>query len=80
MSIDFQIENERLLEKAREQGLEIRSFSDWKSCGKWVRKGERQTSVRVTNGQRRFTDPITGEDYYETKYALAYGFMANQVQ
>lgn len=80
MNIEFQIENERLLKKAREQGVEIRSFADWKDRGKWVKKGEKQMSVRVKNGQHRFIDPITGEDVYEDKYANAYGFAESQVR
>ena len=77
---EWQIENERLLEKARATGIEIRSFDDWKSAGRYVRRGEKQVGVRVKSGVRRVgIDPITGEDRYEPVVKVAYGFLARQV-
>jgi hypothetical protein len=77
----FASENERLLEKARATGTEIHSFDGWKSLGKWVKKGERQKSVRVRSGNRVVgIDPITGEDRVEPVFKYAYGFTADQVK
>jgi hypothetical protein len=62
-SITFATENERLLEKAREAGIEVRSFDGWKAEGRWVRRGEKQKAFRVKSGVRRAgINPITGED------------------
>lgn len=76
----FQSENERLLEKVRAGGIELRSFGDWKQRGKWVKRGEKQKAYRVKSGVVRVgTDIKTGEDLYEPKMKTAYGFTAEQV-
>lgn len=78
--VGFMAENERLLEIARLDGVEVRSFDDWKREGRWVKKGQKQKAVRVRSGQRRVgIDPITGEDRWEPHYKTAYGFTADQV-
>jgi len=71
--------NEIYLEKARANGVEIRSFEDWKRIGKWVKRGEKQKSVRVKSGHFKRMNPITGEDVYEPQYKFAYGFTKDQV-
>lgn len=80
VSMIWQAENERLLEKARLTGTEIRSLADWNSRGKRVRKGEKCKTVSVQSGERHCgIDPITGEDRYEEYWKAAYGFVAGQV-
>lgn len=76
---EFQIENERLLEKAREAGVEIRSFEGWKSVGKWVRKGMKTKTIQVRAGSVRRVNTTTGEDEYDPRFRTAYGFTADQV-
>ena len=76
--IEWQVENEYLLEKARAKGIEIRSFANWKAIGRFVRRGMRQKMVRVQAGSRSEMDPITGETYAEPIYKTAYGFTREQ--
>jgi hypothetical protein len=71
---------ERLLEKLRAQGVEVRSFDGWKDTGKWVKRGERRKAFRVQSGSRRYEVPGTGEERYEPIYKTAYGFTADQVK
>jgi hypothetical protein len=72
-------ENERLLEKCRAKGIEVRSFDGWKEAGRWVKRGQKQKAFRVQAGSYRAgTDPITGEDRYEAKMVLCYGFTKDQ--
>lgn len=79
--VAFASENERLLEKLRDAGTDVRSFEGWKHAGKWVRRGEKQRAFRVQSGARRVgIDPITGEDRYEPCFKFAYGFTAEQVK
>jgi hypothetical protein len=74
-------ENERLLEKLRAKGVEVRSFEGWKLVGKWVKKGEKQKAFRVQSGvYKAGIDPITGEDHYEPLMKTCYGFQASQVK
>ena len=78
--LGWESENERLLEKLRAQGIEVRSFDGWKDAGKWVRKGERRKAFRVQSGSRRYEAPGTGEERYEPIYKTAYGFTVDQVK
>jgi hypothetical protein len=78
--IERDIENERLLEKLRAKGIEVRSFDGWKLVGKWVKKGEKQKAYRVQSGSYKYMDPITGEDRYEPLMKTCYGFAASQVR
>ena len=80
MNTQFAINNERLLEKAIEAGIEIRSFDGWKRVGKFVKKGEKQMQVRVVDGSYGEYNPVTGESVSVPKYAMAFGFTANQVR
>lgn len=76
--VAFEIENERLLEKARVSGTEIRSLSDWRDQQRIVRKGEKQHKVKVKSGQRHYEDPLTGNTQAEPIFKLAYGFLKSQ--
>jgi len=78
-TIEHQVENEYLLEKCREQGLEIRSFDGWRLAGRWVKKGQKQKAYRVRCGTTQRMDPITGEMIATPATKLAYGFTADQV-
>jgi len=78
-NIEFQVENERLLSKLRANGIEARSFSDWKDQGRCVIQGETAKSFSVQSGNRKRENPITGEaTWSEPIFKTAYGFLANQ--
>lgn len=80
-ALAFGAENCRLLEKFREGGIVAYSFEEWKSLGKWVKKGEKRKAFRVQSGVRRVgINCITGEDRYEPHFKTAYGFTADQVR
>lgn len=76
--IEFQVENERRLEKLNNP--KIKSFEGWKAEGKFVKKGERQKSYRVQCGTFSRMNPITGEMQAEPIFKLCYGFTADQVR
>lgn len=80
--IEFQVENARLCAKLCEEcGIEVKTFDQWKSEGKYVKKGEKQKAFRVRCGSRKVgIDPITGEDRIEPVFKTAYGFTADQVK
>lgn len=81
MLATFQVENERLLEKVRENGIEVRSFDGWKAEGRWVIKGMRRSAFRVQSGVvRTGINPVTGEDRYESRWVVAYGFTKDQTR
>lgn len=74
--IEFEIENERLLEKLDN----VKSFNGWKAVGKFVKKGQKQKAFRVQSGSRCVGhDPISGETVYAPVIKIAYGFTADQV-
>jgi len=80
MNANFRINNERLLEKARNAGTESRSFDDWKRIGKIVCKGEKQRAPIVEDGKRGCYNALTGDTDYEPRIATCYGFLASQVR
>lgn len=76
----FAAENERLLEKVREAGADVRSFEGWKAAGLFVKRGEKQKAFRVKSGTVAVgIDPITGADDVRTVFKTAYGFTRSQV-
>ncbi len=75
-TIEFQVENAYHLSKI--QGVEVDTYAGWKARGRQVKRGEKSKSFRVKAGSFRRTDPITGEDVYETKFKTAYGFTIDQ--
>ncbi len=76
----WESENERLLEKLRAKGIEVRSFDDWRNMGRYVKCGQKRKAFTVQSGYRKTgIDPMTGEDEYLPVLKTAYGFTVDQV-
>lgn len=73
--IEWQAENERLLEKL---GGRARSYAGWKAVGRYVKRGEKQKRFTVQSGTRSEMDPLTGEMRAEPIFKTAYGFTEDQ--
>ena len=80
--MEFAVINEDRLAmfRAKYPKVELRSFSDWKSLGRLVRKGSKQKAYNllVLAGYRN--NPETGEMEREEKQVMVYGFTREQVQ
>ncbi len=75
--IEWQVENERLLEKMNGQA---RSYAGWKAVGRYVMRGQKQKMFRVQSGSRTLEQAGTGETYSEPIFRTAYGFTEDQTK
>ncbi len=79
--IEFQTINEDRLEMFRKRypSTELRSFMDWKSKGKFVKKGETQKAYGLVVQRGYWNNPTTGEMEPNAVKVNVYGFTQSQV-
>lgn len=79
-NIEWQVQNEYYLDKFRDKNpaIEVRSFANWKSLGRSVRKGQSQKAYGVVICKGTDEDPITGEAVPRMGKVNVYGFTKDQ--